>query len=600
MFSLDIRTASIIYVLIMIISTFVITLLLKQYRNRYKGVHHILYCFALQTLALVLILLRGNIPIWISFDLANIISTSGIIFFYSGIEIYTGKKSSLKPNLLFLTAVIVVQIWFTFLKPDITARHLNISILWLIVFVQCIWFSLYRVPLSKFRSTFPVNLVCSAFCLVCLARIIKFLIYGIDSDDNLSSDWFDATMIIVCQILLILLTYSLIHMFGYQLLLDIKQEEEKFSKAFNTSPYGIIITSFPEGQIIDINKGFQNITGYSIGEISGKTVTEVHLWSSEEDRMAILEEIFKTDKVCEREYKFRKKSGELVTCLFSSELITINNEKCALSSFNDISERKKYEIELLISKEKAEESDRLKTAFLQNISHEIRTPLNAIVGFSALLGEADLDSESKQSYIDLISRSSDHLLAIVSDIMEISNIEAGIIRLKRDEVNINFLMNDLFRQFKPRTLDKGIDLLLTTDLPENSSYIQTDKTKLVQVLSNLLSNALKFTDNGQIEFGYKLKNDNLEFFVTDTGIGIPDSMYDKIFDRFFQGDYSSSRPYEGTGLGLSISKAYTELLGGKIWFEPNPGLGTIFYFTIPYKIQTVQLLTIKEDIITNA
>lgn len=561
---------------------FVVTLMLKQYRSRYKGVQYMLFCFVLQTLALVMILLRGIIPVWISFDLANTISVSGIIFFYVGIETYTGKKSSLVPNLVLLSAFVAVHIWFSFCKPDLTARHLNISMLWLIIFLQCSWLLLYRVPRSKFRLTLHVSLICTAFCIVCLARIIKFLISGYNSDNSLNSDQFDTAMILISQVLLILLTYSLEHMFGSQLLLDIKSEEEKFSKAFNTSPYGIIINRFHGGQIIDINKGFQNITGYSREEIFDKTILEVGFWLTEKDRNTFFDELIKSGKIYGREFQFRKKSGDLITCLISSEVVSLDNEQCILSSVDDISIQKKYELELIKSKEKAEESDRLKTAFMHNISHEIRTPLNAIVGFSTLLGEPDMDTESKRSYIDLIKRGSDHLISIVSDIMEISNIEAGILKFNETETDLNVLLNDLYRQFHIKAVEKGIDLILTTDLSDSDSNINTDRTKLVQVLSNLLWNALKFTDKGQIEFGYILSNTFLEFYVADTGIGIHEEMHDKIFERFYQVDYSGTRKYDGTGLGLSISKAYIELSGGKIWLDSKPGQGATFYFTIPY------------------
>jgi PAS domain S-box-containing protein len=582
MFSLDIRTASFSYVLITIISTFVITLLFNQYRTRYKGVSYIVLCFALQTLALTLIFFRGKIPVWISFDLANTISIIGIIFFYVGIEAYIGKKSSLIPNIILLIVFVAVQTWFTFWKPDLEVRHFNISVLWLIIFIQCTWLLFYRMPRSKIRLTLPLRLVCIAFWAVCIARIIKFMIIGQKSDNDFNSNLFDTAMILICQTLLILLTYSLEHMFGSQLFLDMKSEKEKFSKAFDTSPYGIIITRFLTGEILEINKGFQNISGYSSQDIFGKTTQEIHFWHTEDDRNIFFEELFKSGKVYGREFQFRKKSQELITCLLSSEVILINNEKSILSSIEDITERKKYELELIKSKEKAEESDKLKTAFLHNISHEIRTPLNAIVGFSALLGEPDLNENIKMSYINLIFNSSDHLLSIVNDIMEISNIEAGILNLNENEFNLNSILNVIVMQYKSKASAKGIEIKIAYGLYDNDSHIKTDKTKLVQILSNLLNNALKFTCEGYIGFGYKLKGKYLEFYVSDTGIGIPADKHKKIFSRFYQVDYSSSRPYEGTGLGLSISKAFIELAGGEIWLKSEPGQGATFFFTLPY------------------
>jgi signal transduction histidine kinase len=276
-----------------------------------------------------------------------------------------------------------------------------------------------------------------------------------------------------------------------------------------------------------------------------------------------------------------RKSGKIATCLLSAELLTINNEKCLLSSLDDITSRKEYELNLIASKEKAEESDRCKTAFLQNISHEIRTPLNAIVGFSSLLGDDDLDKESRKSYVDLITKSSEHLLTILNDIMEISNIEAGVSKFNKQEININILLNDLYKQFRYRAIEKGIDLRVVVDQSFRNPVIVTDSTKLIQVLSNLLNNALKFTEKGRIKYGYELKNNHIEFHVTDTGIGIPEDLFDKIFDRFYRIDTSPVKKYSGTGLGLAISKAFIELLGGEIWVKSTVGKGTTFYFTLP-------------------
>jgi PAS domain S-box-containing protein len=596
MFSLDLRTVSFNYVLITIVSTIVITLLLMQYRNRYKGVPYMAFCFVLQTIALTLILLRGIIPELISFDIANLISAGGIIFFYSGIETFTRKKSSLTLNLILLSVASVILFCFIVIKPDISARNLIISGLWFIILIQSAWLLLFRVKKSQFRLTMPVGLTCFAFCLVCLARITKFVLSGYFPGNYLNTEWFDPIMILLSQVLLILLTYSLGHMFANKVLTDIKSEEEKFSKAFNTSPYGIIITRFPDGQIIDINKGFTVITGFTRKEIIGKTTNDVDLWNNKSDRAVFFAELANYGKIYSREFVFSKKSGEKITCLTSSEVIIINNEQCILSSVADISDRKKYELELINSKEKAEESDRLKTAFMHNISHEIRTPLNAIVGFSTLLGDPETDRVSNEEYKSLLIKASDHLLAIMTDIMEISNIEAGLIKLNNNDINLNVILDDLCKQFRHRAVEKGIELRLTRSLPGAATDIRTDCTKLVQVLSNLLTNALKFTEKGHVEFGYKLTGNWLEFYVSDTGIGIRQEMHSRIFDRFFQDDYTGRRKYDGTGLGLSISKAFIDLTGGKIWVDSRPGNGATFYFTIPY-VPTGQHQTTARELI---
>jgi CheY-like chemotaxis protein len=221
--------------------------------------------------------------------------------------------------------------------------------------------------------------------------------------------------------------------------------------------------------------------------------------------------------------------------------------------------------------------------------------MNAIIGFSALLSEPGLDHESQQSYIETITQSSNNLLVIVSDIIEISNIEVGTLKFCKSNFNLNPLLNNLFKQFNPEAIEKGIEFRYKTVLSESDDIVQTDNNKLVQVLSKLLSNAFKFTSGGKIDFGYSLKNEFLEFYVTDTGIGISGDQHLRIFERFYQVESNVSRLYEGTGLGLPISKAYIELLGGKIWLISEKGKGSTFYFTIPY-IKTGQIDNSKEKI----
>jgi CheY-like chemotaxis protein len=241
------------------------------------------------------------------------------------------------------------------------------------------------------------------------------------------------------------------------------------------------------------------------------------------------------------------------------------------------------EEELIKARNKAEENDKLKTAFLHNISHEIRTPMNAISGFASLLAEPGLTEERKSSYIEVILGSSDHLLSVVSDIIEISNIEAGILKYNQEVVNLNLQMNSLRRQFSIKTVEKGLELICDLPFSDEEASIETDKTKLQVILENLLNNAVKFTRSGRIEFGYYLAGSNLLFRVSDTGIGIPVEHQLRVFDRFYQVEQTISRSYEGTGLGLSISQAYAEFLGGKIWIESEPGKGSVFCFTIPYR-----------------
>jgi signal transduction histidine kinase len=250
----------------------------------------------------------------------------------------------------------------------------------------------------------------------------------------------------------------------------------------------------------------------------------------------------------------------------------------------EITERMRAEEELKIAKEKAEESDRLKSVFLANMSHEIRTPMNGIMGFADLLKEPNLSGEEQQKFINIIECSGKRMLNIINDLVDISKVEAGQMEVSVSKAYINEQTETLYSFFKPEAERKGIQISLKNALPSPGILIETDREKLYAILTNLIKNAIKYTDGGSIEFGYEKKDQFLEFFVKDTGIGIAKSKQEDIFKRFIQVNHNrKSRFYEGAGLGLAITKAYVEMLGGKIWVESEEEKGSRFYFTIPYK-----------------
>jgi signal transduction histidine kinase len=254
---------------------------------------------------------------------------------------------------------------------------------------------------------------------------------------------------------------------------------------------------------------------------------------------------------------------------------------------------KKESNDLLIAKQKAEESDRLKSAFLANMSHEIRTPMNGILGFSALLSEPGIDSEDRLNYISIIEKSSVRLLNIINEIVDISKLESGQMEVNLRPTCINDQLRFVHSLLKPDADEKDLKLSYTYNLQDNDATVITDVEKLYAILSNLVKNAIKYTDRGLIDFGYKLKpgpdaktkSDQaiLVFFVRDTGIGIPIDRQEAIFERFIQADITDSQARQGVGLGLSIAKSYVKMLGGTIWVESKQSQGSTFYFTIPYR-----------------
>lgn len=364
----------------------------------------------------------------------------------------------------------------------------------------------------------------------------------------------------------------------------LRESELRFRKIFEESPFPMVITGKDFG-IIMANASFCSMTGYMEEELKLLTLSNLtHTNDVGDDPVNLLRLIAGDIPVYHSEKRYLRKDKSVI--IGSSTISIIHNLREEVQNFigmvEDITQKKKAEKELIAAKLKAEESDRLKTAFLHNVSHEIRTPMNAIIGFSSLLNEPDLIDADRHQYTEIIFQSSNQLLSIINDIVDVANIESGQVKLNLSKTDLNLSLRNLDEQYSFREKQSGIPISLSIGLPDDKAIIITDNTKLIQILSNLINNSIKFTNKGNIDFGYTLNGDHLEFFVKDTGIGIPKESLGKIFDRFYQVDRTISRQFGGTGLGLSICNAYVQLLGGTISVTSVTGKGTCFEISIPY------------------
>lgn len=366
----------------------------------------------------------------------------------------------------------------------------------------------------------------------------------------------------------------------------IKTQEKikQLSQAVEQSPVTIVITN-TKGEIEYVNPKFSETTGYSFDEAVGQNP---RMLKSGETSAAEYKELWQTlaaGNEWHGEFHNIRKDGE--SYWESASISPILNVQGKTTHYiaikEDITARKNAENELIKAKEKAEESDRLKLAFLANMSHEIRTPMNGILGFTELLKAPHLSGEEQQEYIEIIEKSGKRMLNIINDIISISKVESGQIEISLSETNVNEQIHYINTFFKPEAKQKGIQLNIAKELASKDTFIKTDREKLYAILTNLVKNAIKFTNGGSIEFGCEKKQGMLEFFVKDTGLGISNSQKKIIFERFRQANETISRSHEGSGLGLAISKAYVEMLGGKIWVKSEEGKGSTFYFTIPFQ-----------------
>jgi len=373
-------------------------------------------------------------------------------------------------------------------------------------------------------------------------------------------------------------------LFSY--LLKLKERGHKDLRIYFDNNPDELMTCARMVKILDVNQAAVDLhlaesKEQLIGNLSA-IFTENSFTIFKEELLALIEgkEIF------ESESEVKTLLGDLKDIYITLKIDQSQPDKVrGLLATSDITDRKQIEHELLYQKEKAEESDRLKSAFLANMSHEIRTPMNGIMGFAELLKESELSVDQQKNYIDIIKESGTRMLNIINDIIDISKIEASLMKTDIQESNVNNQIEYIYTFFKPEVEIKGMKLIFNTTLPLKEAVIKTDREKVFAILSNLVKNAVKYSNKGSIEFGYYKKGAFLEFYVKDTGIGIPKNRIEAIFERFIQADIEDEMALQGAGLGLSITKSYVEMLGGNIWVESEEGLGSTFYFTLPYQAE---------------
>jgi PAS domain S-box-containing protein len=366
-----------------------------------------------------------------------------------------------------------------------------------------------------------------------------------------------------------------------------EKQIRQLSTALQQSPVSVIITD-PDTRIQYVNDCFARFSGMEANDLIGVTPFEITRGQVPLNEYKDLWDNVKKGEIWKGELEYLKRDGQKVW--LSITVSPVLDDTHGISNFvaimEEITDRKIAEQTLRRAKEEAEKSDHLKSAFLANMSHEIRTPMNAILGFSSLLKEGDLDHEQSNYYVDIINSKGRDLLRIISDIIDISRIEAGDLYIKMEPVEIYPFIREIFREFKEDTqvqTRSNLQFRLKIHEPEIPLIVNTDPARLKQVLVNLIQNALKFTPDGFVELGFKLKKDNdIHFYIKDSGVGIPEDKVKIIFERFRQLDESHTREYGGTGLGLAICKNLLDLMGTELSVKTTEGRGSEFSFRMKY------------------
>jgi len=402
----------------------------------------------------------------------------------------------------------------------------------------------------------------------------------------------------------------------------LRQSEERFFKAFHATPDAIVISRADDGRLLEVNEMFLILSGYSRHEVLNRTTVDLKLWADPNDRKRYDAAVREQGRVRDIEERFQTKSGKILDGLVSGENLVLNNELCLLTIIRDITERKKTEVELEkhrlhledmvrertgelersqkvlqtllddMSKAKAEleaanerlkELDRLKSAFLATMSHELRTPLNSIIGFTGIMlqGLAGPLNEEQVKQMTMVQSSAHHLLELINDVLDISKIEAGQLEIVRGPFELRRSLDKVVHLVSPMAEKKGLPIYL--HITDTIDKFTGDQRRVEQILINLLNNAIKFTEMGEIRVDCSLHDSKVIISVSDTGIGIKPEDIETIFKPFRQIDMGLSRKYGGTGLGLSITRKLVNMMGGEIHVKSKEGVGSTFSVILPIR-----------------
>ncbi len=582
---LDIKTLMLIYLIINVISAGAVAVIWGQSRGRFAGVTFWLADMVLQAAGSVLIALRGIVPDLVSMTLSNTMILAGALFILIGLERFTGTKGRHLHNYLLLAVFVAVNAYFVVVQPNLMIREVAVSVMTMIYTFQCSWLLLRSVAPGLRQVTRVTGIIFAAYAAFSFARTMLHLVFPPQSGDFFKSGAVDALAITTYIVLSVCLAVSLVLMVSRRLLADVKDQEEKFTVAFQSSPYAITLTRPSDGKIFEVNDGFARITGYRCSEVIGKTTIDLHLWVSDEDRLAVIKELAQGREVHAVEYQFRNKLGGLLTGLFSASLITINNEKSILSTIADVSDRKQMEDKLKKSFQELQSANAELERFTYTISHDLKSPLVTIKTFLGYLRQDIPGADAGKVAEDMLfmEGAADKMSRLLDELLEMSRIG----RVVNPPVRVPFheLVQEALDMVAGSISERGVAVHVSAE----ALTLNGDRPRLVEIWQNLLENAVKFMGgqaSPRIDIGFEQRAADTVFFVRDNGMGIDPRFKSRVFNLFDKLDAKA----EGTGLGLAIVRRIVELYQGTAWFESaGAGQGSCFFFTLPAALENEPL-----------
>ncbi len=537
---LDMRTVMFSHLLIDLVCTFVVIALWLQNRRRFQGTGLWAINFILQTSGITLILLRGVIPDSFSVILANMLIVGGMLLGYLGLARFTEQRPVQAHNYIIFAAYGGILYYFTYVIPDTFARIILFSAILLAYSLQYAWLTLLGVGREKRAITRPVGLIFCCYCLVSSTRMIGQLALPRLESDFLHSGYVDTLFVIAYQLLFVLFTYSLSFMINKRLYLDLQTQEEKFAKAFHSSPYAVALSRLSDGTLFEVNAGFEDISGYRAAEVVGKTTIDLGLWADENDRMAVTEKLSRNTRVRDVEIQFRKKTGDAVIGLLSAETIMVDGRPSLLSSISDITERKKSEekIRALLAE---------KELILVEVHHRVKNNLSAIFSLLNLQASSHGDRVAAGVLHDAANR--------VRSMMVLYD------KLYKSEDVTEIPLN----RYLPPLVHEIIDIFpakaavkIETDVGEITVGAKTAST-LGIIINELVTNAMKYAvgerENALLQLSATERNGAVLIEFGDDGPGLPESVTIE----------------NSTGFGMQLVGMLVHQLGGSVRIERQGG-----------------------------
>lgn len=563
MFEIDLRTLYTGFVVMLVVLFAVVALIWFQTRKRFEGLNLLVVYLFVQLAGITLIALRGLIPDFVSIIVANAFVVGGAMLAFVGLEKFTGMRSSYIKHYLLFTVFLLLHLVFTYFLPSQELRNINVALAILIISFQNAYLLLSRVPESMRKTTAPMGYVFVFLVFIGFFRLTKFFFAGFSESEYFHSGQFEVYVALMFQIAYFLLIFFLVLMINRRLLDEIGAQEEKFSKAFKHSPYGIIISSLNEGRIIEINDGYERMTGYKAADVLGRTTKQKKLWLNDADRDKLVEELSKNGRVLNRIIQIRKANGELMTGEFSSEIIYINNEKCVLSALNDITEKKKAEYEL----HKSQQMLRRFASHLQTVGEEekimLATQIDNELNQTLVALKMDIGNLKQKLKNAEANSITEELLLKLDDVYKVVGNSLGfslkLMSNLRNEVlymmgfldALKLYVSDFCKNHPAIKCHTNIGVL--TAQPD-----QKQSTTLYRIFESAMSNVAMHSKATEVRISLHTVGNELELEISDNGVGF---LYNELMEH--------------TSHGLMLMRERTSLLDGKMFIVSEPGEGTI-------------------------